>query len=117
MAFSLPRSPIESLSRTGAQVVLIVSGGGTQVISQLFAGGGASDVMLEVLVPYAKSAVAKVLGSEPEAYCSDRTARQLAVAGWQRSIELASQVENNIGVSVTASLRSGKPKRVSTVCM
>ena len=57
----------------------------------------------------------KVLGSEPEAYCSDRTARQLAVAGWQRSIELASQVENNIGVSVTASLRSGKPKRVSTV--
>ena len=111
MASSLPRSPIESLSRTGAQVVLIVSGGGTQVISQLFAGGGASDVMLEVLVPYAKSAVAKILGREPEAYCSDRTARQLAVAGWQRSLELASQVENNIGVSVTASLRSGKPKK------
>ena len=111
MASSHPCSPIELLSRSGTQVVLIVSGGGTQVIPQLFTGGGASDVMLEVVVPYAKSAVEKILGSKPDAYCSDHTARQLAVAGWQRSVELASQVENNIGVAVTASLRSGTPKK------
>ena len=53
MASSLPASPIELLNRLGAQVVVVVSGGGTQVIPQLLAGGGASNVMLEVLVPYA----------------------------------------------------------------
>ena len=79
MESSLPASPVELLNRLGAQVVVIVSGGGTQVIPQLLAQGGASDVMLEALVPYAKSAVKEFLGSEPLAFCSDHTARQLAV--------------------------------------
>ena len=110
MASSLPTSPIELLNRFGAQVVVVVSGGGTQVIPQLLAESGASNVMLEALVPYAKSAVAEFLGGNPDAYCSDRTTRQLAVAGWQRSIKLSSQGRNNVGIAATASLRSGKPK-------
>ena len=110
MASSLPTSPIELLNRFSAQVVVVVSGGGTQVIPQLLAEGGASNVMLEALVPYAKSAVAEFLGGNPDAYCSDRTTRQLAVAGWQRSIKLSSQGRNNVGIAATASLRSGKPK-------
>ena len=110
MASSLPTSPIELLNRFDAQVVVVVSGGGTQVIPQLLAEGGASNVMLEALVPYAKSAVAEFLGGNPDAYCSDRTTRQLAVAGWQRSIKLSSQGRNNVGIAATASLRSGKPK-------
>ncbi len=110
MASSLPTSPIELLNRFDAQVVVVVSGGGTQVIPQLLAEGGASNVMLEALVPYAKSAVAEFLGGYPDAYCSDRTTRQLAVAGWQRSVKLSSQGRNNVGIAATASLRSGKPK-------
>ena len=110
MASTLPTSPIELLNRFGAQVVVVVSGGGTQVIPQLLAEGGASNVMLEALVPYAKSAVAEFLGGNPDAYCSDRTTRQLAVAGWQRSVKLSSQGRNNVGIAATASLRSGKPK-------
>ena len=74
MASSLPASLIELLKHSGAQIVLVASGGGTQVIPQLLSQGGASNVMLEVLVPYAKSAVADFLGGHPEAYCSDRTA-------------------------------------------
>ena len=110
MASSLPTSPIQLLNRFGAKVVVVVSGGGTQVIPQLLAEGGASNVMLEALVPYAKSAIAEFLGGDPDAYCSDRTTRQLAVAGWQRSVKLSSQGRNNVGIAVTASLRSGKPK-------
>ena len=110
MASSLPTSPIELLNRFDAQVVVVVSGGGTQVIPQLLAEGGASSVMLEALVPYAKSAIAEFLGGDPDAYCSDRTTRQLAVAGWQRSVKLSSQGRNNVGIAATASLRSGKPK-------
>lgn len=110
MASSLPTSLIELLNLFGAQVVVVVSGGGTQVIPQLLAEGGASNVMLEALVPYAKSAVAEFLGGNPDAYCSDRTTRQLAVAGWQRSVKLSSQGRNNVGIAATASLRSVKPK-------
>ena len=110
MASSLPTSPVELLNRLGVQVVVVVSGGGTQVIPQLFAEGGASNVMLEAIVPYAKSAITEFLGGSPEAYCSDRTARQLAVTGWQRSVKLSSQGRNNVGIAATASLRSRKPK-------
>ncbi len=110
MASSLPASPIKLLKYSDAKIVLVASGGGTQVIPQLLAPGGASDVMLEALVPYAKSAVTEFLGSEPLAFCSDHTARQLAVAGWQRSVKLSNHGLNNVGVAVTASLRSEKPK-------
>ena len=110
MASSLPASPIELLNRLAAQVVMIVSGGGTQVIPQLLAQGGASDVILEALVPYAKSAMTEFLGGNPESYCSDSTTRQLAVAGWQRSVKLSNQGRNNVGIAATASLRSRNPK-------
>ena len=53
MASSLPASPIKLLKHSDAKIVLVASGGGTQVIPQLLAQGGASDVMLEALVPYA----------------------------------------------------------------
>jgi nicotinic acid mononucleotide adenylyltransferase len=104
------QSPVGLLQHAGAQIVLVVSGGGSQVIPQLLAEGGASGIMLEALVPYARSAMTELLGGEPETYCSDQTVRQMAVAGWQRSIKLSNEVGNNVGVAVTASLRACKQK-------
>ena len=60
------QSPVGLLQHAGAQIVLVVSGGGSQVIPQLLAEGGASGIMLEALVPYARSAMTDLLGGEPE---------------------------------------------------
>ncbi|MBT7728372.1 MAG: hypothetical protein HN703_05770 [Planctomycetaceae bacterium] len=111
MSSHVLQSPVGLLQHAGAQIVLIVSGGGTQVIPKLLAEGGASGIMLEALVPYARSAIRELLGGEPGTYCSDRTVRQMAVAGWQRSIKLSNEVTNNVGVAATASLRAGNQKR------
>ena len=110
MAPHVLQSPVGLLQHAGARIVLIVSGGGSQVIPKLLAEGGASGIMLEALVPYARSAMKELLGSEPGTYCSDRTVRQMAVAGWQRSIKLSNEVTNSVGVAATASLRTGNQK-------
>ena len=111
MSSHVLQSPVGLLQHAGAQIVLIVSGGGSQVIPKLLAEGGAGGIMLEALVPYAKSAMRDLLGSEPGTYCSDQTVRQMAVAGWQRSVKLSNEVTNNVGVAATASLRAGNQKR------
>ena len=75
MSSHVPQSPVGLLQHAGAQIVLIVSGGGSEVISQLLTQGGASKIILEALVPYARTAMTELLGSEPRNYCTDQVAR------------------------------------------
>ena len=66
---------IAGLEKTAAQVVLVATGGGTRGIAHLASTPGASSVLLEGLVPYARAAIDRLLGGPQEAYCSSRTAR------------------------------------------
>jgi nicotinic acid mononucleotide adenylyltransferase/nicotinamide mononucleotide (NMN) deamidase PncC len=111
MASSLSASPIELLRRTGTRLVLVATGGGSEAIPLLLTEPGASDVVLEALVPYARPAIDHLLGGPQESYCSGRTARRLAVAAWQRAMDLEAPVEEAVGLAVTASLRSRQTKR------
>ncbi|MFM7290258.1 MAG: CinA family protein, partial [Planctomycetia bacterium] len=99
------------LERSGARVVVVATGGGSQAISHLLATPGASGVVLECLVPYAREAVDHLLGGTQESYCSSRAARRLAVMAWQRARRLGATPAAALGVAVTASLRSREPKR------
>ena len=110
-----PTHLIERLTEQGRRVVLVSSGGGSAAIATLVGTPGASAVVLEGLVPYAREAVDDLLGGSQESYCSARTARRLAVAAWQRAARL-SGVANTptsacLGAAVTASLRTVMPKR------
>ena len=80
-------------------------------IPHLLATPGASSVVLECLVPYARDAVDRLLGGPQESYCSSRAARRLAVMAWQRACRLGAPPATAIGAAVTASLRSRTPKR------
>ena len=111
MASSLSASPIELLRRTGTRLVLVATGGGSEAIPLLLTEPGASDVVLEAVVPYARPAIDHLLGGPQESYCSGRTARRLAVAAWQRAMDLEAPVEEAVGLAVTASLRSRQTKR------
>ncbi|NCY01354.1 MAG: hypothetical protein EBX36_00165, partial [Planctomycetia bacterium] len=48
---------LAALEARGAKVVVVATGGGTQAISHLLSTPGASGVVLECLVPYARAAV------------------------------------------------------------
>lgn len=110
---------VDALAGTDRRLVIASSGGGAAAISRLVATPGASKVVLEGRVPYARAAVDELLGGPQESYCSSRTARRLAVAAWQRARRLqeaegASAEEAGrraVGVAITAGLRTRRPKR------
>jgi nicotinic acid mononucleotide adenylyltransferase len=102
---------LAALEESGSKIVIIATGGGSQAISHLLTTPGASGVVLECLVPYAREAVDRLLGGPQESYCSSRAARRLAVMAWQRACGLGASPGSGIGVAVTASLRSRTPKR------
>lgn len=92
-------------------MVLVSTGGGSQAIPHLVATPGASAVVLEGLVPYARASVDTLLGGPQETYCSSRAARRLAVVGWQRACDYGATPEQAVGAAVTASLKTIRPKR------
>jgi len=110
---------IDALAAGGARLVLVASGGGSAAISQLVSTPGASGVVLEATVPYARAAIDELLGGPQEAYCAPRTARRLAMAAWQRARKLAeaggddpgAAADRALGAAVTAGLRTRRPKR------
>lgn len=106
-----PRRLIDALTAAAARVVIVTTGGGSRAISHLVTTPGASGVVVEGLVPYAREAVERLLGGPQEAYCASRTARRLAVAAWQRATACGSAAEAAVGLALTASLRSVREKR------
>ena len=90
---------------------MVSTGGGAEAMAHLVSTPGASEVLLEGLVPYARAAVDGFLGGPQETYCSSRAARRLAVLGWQRACTYGATPEQAVGAAVTASLKTTRPKR------
>jgi nicotinic acid mononucleotide adenylyltransferase/nicotinamide mononucleotide (NMN) deamidase PncC len=106
-----PIGLIESLERAGSRIVIVSTGGGSAAIAHLLCTPGASGVVLEAAVPYAREAVDRLLGGPQETYCSSRAARRLAMAAWQRARALGAAPEQAVGIAVAASLRTRQQKR------
>jgi len=110
---------VDALAAGGVRLVLVATGGGSAAIAQLVSTPGASEVVLEATVPYARAAIDELLGGPQEAYCSPRTARRLAMAAWERARQLAEAggaepgeaADRAVGAAVTAGLRTRRPKR------
>jgi nicotinamide mononucleotide (NMN) deamidase PncC len=103
---------IEQIHAAGRPLVLAITGGGSGAISSLLEVPGASASVLEAVVPYAATALAEWLGGKPDNYCSERTARAMAMAAFERARVLSgADVSTLRGIGATASLASNRPKR------
>ena len=104
---------IGEVHNSGRHMALAVTGGGTKAISQLLDVAGASRTVLEAVVPYAADSLVDWLGAEPEQWCSETTARQMAMRAWMRARELAPDISTTklVGIGATASLATDRPKR------
>lgn len=113
MEQSLISEKIASIHESGKQFVLAITGGGSGVLGQLLEVPGGSRSLLEGLVPYASKSLEEFLGGAPDQYCSERTSRAMAMAAWTRARNLASDADPRslVGVGVTASLVSDRPKQ------
>lgn len=92
------------------RLVVAVTGGGSEAISQLLTTPGASQTVLEAVVPYSSEALVRFLAAEPEQYCGRHTSRAMAMAAYQRARSLSAN-HPLAGVSATASLASDRPKQ------
>lgn len=102
---------IQHIHGAGKQLVVAVTGGGSRAISALLEVPGASASVLEGIVPYAQSALEDWLGSAPSSSCSERTARQMAMAAFERAQKLSQHERRKlVGIGATASLVSNRPK-------
>lgn len=101
-----------SLHRSHWQGVLYVTGGGSQLLSELLTTPGASATVLEAQVPYAEAALGDLLGRRPDQACSEATARALAMAAFQRARRLGDGNPDDLfGLACTASLATRRTKR------
>src|SRR3954469_22816995 len=102
----------EAIHTSGKQLVLAVTGGGSGAISALLQVPGASASVLEAIVPYAATALVDWLGGRPDQFCSERTARAMAMAAFERARELSDAGPHIVrGIGATANLASNRPKR------
>ena len=109
------RQFIEQIHASGRRFVIALTGGGSQAVADLLVVPGGSRSILEAVVPYSTAAIDAWLGGAPDQYCSNRTARAMAMAAFQRARQLAPDDDPHIlvGIGGTASLASDRPKRGS----
>jgi nicotinamide mononucleotide (NMN) deamidase PncC len=104
-------SLVASIHRSGHRIVMAVTGGGSGAIASLFGVPGASQSMLLAAVPYAEPSLVDWLGATPEQFCSEATARAMAMAAYQRARQFDPKSATLVGLGATASLASNRPKR------
>jgi len=92
---------------------MATTGGGSEAISALLIVPGGSRTVLEAVVPYSAAALEAWLGTRPEQFCHESTARLMAMAAYQRAVGYAqTHIGHRLiaGVACTASLASDRPK-------
>jgi hypothetical protein len=95
---------VKLIKKSPYKIVLAVTGGGTGIFQTLMRSGGASGVLLEGLIPYNQESLARFLGGMPDKACAESTARQMAMAAFQRALVLNGNAGNEVGVGLTCSL-------------
>jgi hypothetical protein len=115
------RRLIRMLHASPWQGALIVTGGGSLLLSDLLSVPGASATVLDAQVPYAATTLAQVLGAMPDQACAAATASDLATVAFQRALELGRAGRQTpdgcltpghaFGFAITASLRTTRRKR------
>lgn len=75
---------VQSLHQSPVKLVLALSGGGSLTLGDLLSVPGGSQTVLEASVPYSQESLQEYIGRIPDQYCSQRTARHLAMTAFNR---------------------------------
>ena len=101
---------MEEIHASPNKAVLVVTGAGTQALAWLMAAPGASDTVLEALVPYGRQAMIEFLGHEPVEYASPEQARDMASRAYDAALRLREDQEWVVGLGCTATIATNRPK-------
>ncbi|KAK7343426.1 hypothetical protein VNO77_12161 [Canavalia gladiata] len=105
------RTAVEAIHSSPFQAVLYLAGGASQVVGWLLSVPGASNTVLEVVVPYSKMSMIQLLGKIPSQFSSQQTAEDMALLAYNRALKLSASGSPVVGVGFTGSLAGNQPKR------
>ncbi|GAB4828873.1 hypothetical protein Ancab_018533 [Ancistrocladus abbreviatus] len=104
------RALIEAIHSSPTQAVVYLSGGASQVIGWLTSVPGASNTVLEAIVPYSTMSLIQLLGKIPTQFASQQTAEEMALVAYNRALKLARPGVPVVGVGFAGSLATTRPK-------
>jgi nicotinamide mononucleotide (NMN) deamidase PncC len=94
---------VQQIHDAPTRIVLAAAGGGSRAIADLLEVPGASRTLLEAFVPYSDQAMIDYLGSRPDEFCSNRTARAMAMAAFLHARKLLGGTAGASGGTASAS--------------
>ena len=102
---------IRRIHDSPAKIVLVAAGGGIRSMTWLLTTPGASQTILEALIPYSDRALADFLGERPRRTVTIETAELMASRALERARSLSDSQAALIGVACTAAIATDRPKR------
>jgi len=105
------RRIIEQIHASPQQLVLAVSGGGSRAVADLLEVPGASNTVLEAVIPYSRDSMCDWLGGRPDRYCAPSTTRSMAVKAFFRARQYSGTSGVAVGVACTAGLATNRDRR------
>ncbi|KAF8390094.1 hypothetical protein HHK36_024616 [Tetracentron sinense] len=104
------RALVEAIHSSPTQAVIYLSGGASQALGWLMSVPGASNTVLEAVVPYSRMSMTQLLGKIPTQITSLQTAEEMSLLAYNRALKLSRPGSPVVGVGFTGSLASIRPK-------
>ncbi|KAI0491629.1 hypothetical protein KFK09_025889 [Dendrobium nobile] len=104
------RALVEAIHSSHTQAVIFLAGGASQALGWLMSVPGASNTILEVLIPYSKTSMIQLLGKIPLQYSSQETVEEMAILAYNRALKLSRPGLTVVGVGFTGTLASARTK-------
>lgn len=104
-------SMIEAIHQAPPRLVFVTAGVGSQALADLLGVAGASETLLEAVVPYSYTAFNDFLGYVPPKYVEAQTANFLAGRAFTRARLLEDEQRPVLGLACTATIATNRPKR------
>ncbi|XP_010695917.2 uncharacterized protein LOC104908499 isoform X1 [Beta vulgaris subsp. vulgaris] len=102
---------IEAIHSTPTQAVLYIAGGASHTVGWLTSIPGASNTVLEAVIPYSRMSMIQLLGKIPSQFADMRTAEELALVAYNRALKICKPGCPVLGVGFTGSLATTRPKQ------
>ncbi|KAF2551587.1 hypothetical protein F2Q68_00036039 [Brassica cretica] len=111
MGEAMIRTIVEAIHSSPTQAVVYLSGGASVALGWLMSVPGASNTLLEAVVPYSRISMIQLLGRVPSQHCSQTMASEMALLAYNRAVKLSKPGFPVIGVGFTGALATSPPKR------
>ena len=108
------RELIAAIHSTPTKACMVITGAGTSAVSALFAVAGASRTVIDVQVPYSRSALDAYVGIDPGQHVSRIEAAIMATRAYERAVALSDPDGAGgtlIGLSCTAAIATDRTRR------